>query len=365
MKNGDSFREIDLDSSLARDVLWHSQASFEGCSYLVLPRLIRSGAVQGDKLVVELFEPIQFKYPKKDFAFWMQTVRAVSLTATLTPGLAVLLMGLALGWPLNYGFFFLALLGVLCLQVAINVWNDVYDHMRLIDLPGTLGGSGIIQGGALNAKQLNLFAWSAFVVGVLSGVPILLVNPWFVLAIGVVAALGVLGYSGPILNLKYRALGDATVFLLCGPLLTAGFSLASFGVFNSQILWLGGYFGFAAMGILHSNNLQDILVDRARGARTLANALGFVRARYGMWFLYCSSWISLGMVFLIGSTSWIPFFATFLALPIAFKISRNAVMASGPESGLLGGIRIKTAQLHLLMGVLLCLGFLIQWALAR
>ena len=48
------------------------------------------------------------------------------------------------------------------------------------------------------------------------------------LGVVAIAALGAWGYSsGP--GLKYRALGDLAVVLLCGPVLTVGFALAAFG----------------------------------------------------------------------------------------------------------------------------------------
>jgi 1,4-dihydroxy-2-naphthoate octaprenyltransferase len=357
------FVEISLNSPALRQILLDADFESEGRNWLALPREVIAVS-SSDKRVVLALHPREGR-PKrsKNFAFWLQAVRAPSLTASATPGLAVLFLGLALGWQANYLLFAMAILGALFLQIAINIWNDVYDHLRLIDLPGTLGGSGILQEGTLNARQLNSISWACLVIGAAFGLPVLFLQPALMSVIGGVAVLGVLGYSGPPLNLKYRALGDVNVFLLCGPLLTLGFSIAAFSRVSLDIYLLGAYFGLAAVGILHSNNLQDISVDGQRGARTLASLLGFRRAKHLLWVVYVLAWTSLALASFVGTLPWLALLPTVLAMPLAFALCRAALSASGPESGRLAGIRIKTAQLHLVMGLLLCAGLILSRAL--
>lgn len=354
------FVEISLSNPALRDILLDASYESEGRKWLALPREVIDISSTDKRVVLALHAREDRPVRPKNLGFWLQTVRAPSLTASATPGLAVLFFGLALGWEANFVLFGMALAGAVFLQIAINIWNDVYDHLRLIDLPGTLGGSGILLEGTLNARQLNTISWTCLVVGAALGLPVLILEPTLMTLIGAVAVLGVLGYSGPPLNLKYRALGDVNVFLLCGPVLTAGFSIAAFSRVSSDILLLGAYFGLAAVGILHSNNLQDIPVDGKRGARTLASLLGFRRARHLLWIVYVLAWASLLVASLHGAVPMMALLPTLFAMPIAFLLSRAALSASGPESGRLAGIRIKTAQLHLLMGLLLCAGLILS-----
>jgi 1,4-dihydroxy-2-naphthoate octaprenyltransferase len=357
------FVEISLSNPDLRQILLDASYENEGRKWLALPREVIEVSKTDRRVVLALHSREDRPTRPKNLGFWLQTVRAPSLTTSATPGLAVLFFGLALGWQANFVLLGMALLGAVFLQIAINVWNDVYDHLRLIDLPGTLGGSGILLDGTLSARQLNLVAWVCLVIGAALGVPVLVLEPALMTLIGGAAVLGVLGYSGPPLNLKYRALGDINVFLLCGPLLTAGFSIATFSRVSSDMLLLGAYFGLAAVGILHSNNLQDIPVDAKRGARTLASLLGFRRARHLLWVVYVFAWVSLVVASLHGALPMIALLPTLLATPLAFLLSRAALSASGPESGRLAGIRIKTAQLHLVMGLLLCAGLILSRAL--
>jgi 1,4-dihydroxy-2-naphthoate octaprenyltransferase len=169
--------------------------------------------------------------------------------------------------------------------------------------------------------------------------------------------LGVLGYSGRPLSLKYRALGDVAVFFLCGPLLTLAYSVASFGVYNSEVLWMGAGFGFAAVAILHANNLQDIPDDTLRGAQTLASKLGFELARFGVAFFYVCSLASF-LIFCEASERWLPILFSLCALPLMIKLSRKSIQAPGPRSPLLHLTRIEAANIHLALGVLVSLGLL-------
>jgi 1,4-dihydroxy-2-naphthoate polyprenyltransferase len=357
------FIEMSLSNPALREILLDANFESEGRQWLALPREVIDVSSTDKRVVLALHAREDRPKRPKNFGFWLQTVRAPSLTASATPGLAVLFFGLALGWEANFALFSMAILGALFLQIAINIWNDVYDHLRLIDLPGTAGGSGILLEGTLSARQLNKLSWVCLIIGVALGLPVLVMQPALMTVIGGVAVLGVLGYSGPPLNLKYRALGDINVFLLCGPLLTAGFSIAAFSRVSSDILLIGAYFGLAAVGILHSNNLQDIPVDGKRGARTLASLLGFRQARHLLWIVYVLAWLSLLASSLHGAMPLLALLPTVLAIPLAFAHSRAALSASGPESGRLAGIRIKTAQLHLVMGLLLCAGLILSRAL--
>jgi len=352
------FVEVSFQDPSLRNILLDAAYESEGKNWLALPREVVGASAHEKRVVLALHSREAITPRKRNLGFWLQTIRAPSLTASATPGLAILFLGQALSWNADFGLFALALAGVLFLQIAINIWNDVYDHLRLIDLPGTLGGSGILMEGSLSARQLNRIAWICLALGVGAGLPVLWSHPSVIFLIGGVAVLGVLGYSGPPLNLKYRALGDLNVFLLCGPLLTAGFSMATFARVSPEVFLLGAYFGFAAVGILHSNNLQDIPVDAKSGARTLASLLGFARSRHFLWILYVLAWATLAAAASLAKLPWIAFFATLVAWPPTALLVRSALRASGPESGHLAGIRLKTAQLHLLMGLSLCAGLI-------
>jgi 1,4-dihydroxy-2-naphthoate octaprenyltransferase len=291
---------------------------------------------------------------------WAQAMRLPSLTAALTPCVAIWLYGAARGWPVSAPIALAAIVGALLLQLAVNLLNDVEDHARLIDLPGTLGGAGVIQAGELTAAQVRRVAYGLLGAGLVAGVPALWRAPGPLLLIGAVAALGAWGYSaGP--GLKYRALGDATVAALCGPCLTLGFSFAAFGQADAMAWSVGGVMGFAAVAILHVNNYQDIDTDRARGAVTVASLLGPARARAYLVALYAlaiAAWTA-GALFGGLTPLWAAALPWLAALPAARLTAR--LLTLPPTDPSLHGARWQAAQAHLLLGLGVCAAMLTAW----
>lgn len=287
---------------------------------------------------------------------YAESLRAISLTATALPGLAIWALGMLRGEPIDGVSFALALVGATLLQIAVNVLNDVEDHLKLIDLPGGVGGSQTIQRGWVSARELRFFGFFCLVGGTLLGVPVLMKHLSLMLPIGIVAVVGTLGYSSKPFGFKYRALGDVDVFLLCGPLLTAGFSIAAFGKLGAATWYLGSFFGFAACAILHVNNMQDIHMDSARGAKTLASKIGFRKSTHLLAMFYVLAYLSL-MVGVLSSQLPISTLSAFLALPLFVKILQRSYAASGSDSPLLNGLRVMAAQGHLGAGVAMVLAF--------
>jgi len=291
---------------------------------------------------------------------WLVSIRAISLTATLMPAVACLLWLSFLGLEIDYISSVLAIVGLLLLQIAVNLLNDVGDYLKLIDLPNTPGGSGVIQQGWLTARQFQYAAWGALLVGCLCGLPALMKAPEGILFCGLLGVIGVLGYSGSPLNLKYRAQGDVSVFLLCGPVLTMGISYAATGQLHEGVLLLGGYFGFAAAAILNANNMSDIRTDETRGAKTLASILGFEWARHGQTLYYVLAFSCLLGLFQ-SLTWWV--FLPFLLLPLLIKQLKTFYGASQSWDEQLTILRFEAAKLHLVLGVALSISLLAANAL--
>lgn len=285
-----------------------------------------------------------------------KSIRAISLTATLFPAIATALLCINLGFTLDMFTLITAVMGVLFLQVAVNVFNDVEDYFKLIDLPGSLGGSGVIQSAWFNAKQMQIIAWAALCLAGLCALPAVIKYPVHISAIALIAGIGVIGYSGKPFRFKYRALGDVLVFLLCGPALTVGIAIAATGNIHPLVIILGGYFGFIACGILNANNLNDIRVDVASGSKTLASVLGFNGARWLQVAYYLAALVCLIILsFYIGAWVLLPV----ILLPVLFRHLLIIFKAQDSDHNSLKEIRFDAAKLHLLLSVTVCIGLII------
>lgn len=346
---------IPRQSPALRETLERGTVQEQGRTRLALPR-----AVEGDEVVFDLVEESAVGRPA-GLGAWMVAIRAISLTATATPCLATLLYGVGRDQPVDVPLAVLALVGALLLQVSVNVLNDVEDHLKLIDLPGRLGGSGVIQKGWLSAGAMRRAGLIALALGGLCGVPALIKAPQILIGVALTAVIAVVGYSGWPFRFKYRALGDVAVFLCCGPVLTIGYALAAFGTVDLGVVLLGSFFGLAAMGILHANNLEDVGVDQASGAVTVASAMGFGPARAGLLALYVAAYAVLLAGAAMGHFPWAGAIAPLLAAPVALKVSSKALKAATPEA--IPGLRFEAAQTHLMLGIATCIGLGVAIAL--
>ena len=91
---------------------------------------------------------------------WLLETRAPFLTAALIP----VLLGTAIAWGiagvLHWWYFLLTLIGGLCLQAAVNVLNDYFDHKSTCDdinveyISPLTGGSRMIQMGLLKPSTV-------------------------------------------------------------------------------------------------------------------------------------------------------------------------------------------------------------------
>jgi len=333
-------------------VLWNGEYCDGERCFHVAP----SEMIQTDPQVKSVAFKIVSSRPST-LKIYLESLRAISLTATALPGIVVMLLGLKSFYMVSWPHFILALFGAVFMQIAVNVYNDVEDHLKLIDFPGNPGGSGVLTKGWVSAKALRRFGHVFLALGVLCGIPILIDNFEALLLVGSIGVIGVIGYSGWPLRLKYRALGDVNVFLLCGPVLGAGFSLATFDQIIPGMWQVSVFFGFLACGILHVNNMQDIPLDRESGARTLAGELGYKKSKTVLVSFYFAAYLALLHGVLTSVLPW-QVAGTLLLLPVIFQIVSICYKASGPDSPLLNGIRIKAAQAHLLGGILLAISLM-------
>jgi 1,4-dihydroxy-2-naphthoate octaprenyltransferase len=308
----------------------------------------RPVAVDAGRVTLELVAPPSAPV-RPGLLTWVRAVRPPSLTATLTPTLIVLLYGLFVGWPANGLVALTSILGVLCLQIAVNLSNDYEDHLRLIDLPGSLGGAGLIQSGELSPRAVRNVARAFALIGLALGVPAFFASPLPLALIGVLAVVAGLGYSaGP--GLKYRALGDLAVIALCGPALTLGMALGTFGRFDAFVIFAGLALGLAAVGLLHVNNYQDMDLDAARDAKTLARVLGKRGSQAYLVAVYALAFGAWGVAIAVAAIPTpllaLPFIA---AIPVTLLCAR---LLAAKDPAALRLARVDAAKAHLAMGAL-------------
>ena len=176
-------------------------------------------------------------------------------------------------WPVLIA----SMLGVVLLHAAGNLFNDYFDFRagvdRKLDDDESRPGRLLVRG-QLAPKDILIEALVCLLLALPVGLYLIYrCGPgllWFAGGAG----FGLYCYTGPPLNLKYRALGEPLIFLVFGPALMLGAGFAQTGRLHLNILLLSIPVGFATTAILAANNLRDHEEDSTAGIRTLAQVIG-------------------------------------------------------------------------------------------
>ncbi len=194
-----------------------------------------------------------------------------------------------------------------------------------------------------------------FGAGVLLGLVLVYYRGLPMLLIGLAGLLGGYLYTGGPNGRKYLALGDVLVFSLMGPLSVVGVYFALTGEGSLAVLLASLPVGSLLAAIMAVNNQRDAASDRKAEVRTLSNVTGFRASRIENLTLPVSVHLFVSPAALFGLLSaWT--LLVFLSLPLVFRSLRD-IWSSGEESVReLTYLVVRTAQLHLIFGVLLSAG---------
>lgn len=182
----------------------------------------------------------------------------------------------------DWGLLLASVLGVVSLHATGNLLNDYFDFRsgvdRRLEDDEARPGRFLVKGD-LKPRDVLLEAAACAVLGLPVGAFLVWrCGPntlWFAGA----AVLGLYAYTGPPFNLKYRALGEAVIFVVFGPLLMAGAAYTQVGRCPALVLLLSVPVGLVTTGVLLGNNMRDADEDEAAGIRTLGLMLGTTGTR--------------------------------------------------------------------------------------
>ena len=283
------------------------------------------------------------------------------LLTSIVPGLAGGLVAIGSPHP-RWWLLVIALLALGVLHAATNASNDVEDFARGVDQPGKLENSQVFTTGLLTVAEGRRLYAALFTGAFVLGVVICLFQGPALLVIGVIGILGGLLYTVGPKPYKYIGLGDPLIVLLMGPLLTQGAYTAVTGdAFSAKAFWAGLEPGLLIACVLAANNLSDIEDDRVAGIHTLAVRIGYRRARI----LFAVTLIAAMPVPLVLWAAGL--FNAWILLPLVLAPLfgarlRQVVDARSSGAAALETLTPLTAQLHLLVCALMCVGIVLSRA---
>ena len=297
--------------------------------------------------------------PAPSLCAWLVALRPWSFTAAAVPvtfgtGLA------ALEGSWNPCLFILVLLGGIALQAGTNLHNTYGDYMSGVDTLDSAGTCPQLVTGSLRPEAMYRAGWLAFICAGLTGLVLAWASGPMVLLFGVAGVLGGYLYTNGKMPYKYLGLGPFFVFLLMGPLMTLPAYLVQTGSFSPAPVFSSLAIACLVSAIMHSNDIRDIVHDRAAKIRTLAMLLGRPYAVRLFAGLTLGAFVLLGLFLAVGLLPW-PCLADFILLPGLWNKLRQ-IQAPGYDFMDLEG---WTAKFHFHFGLLLTAGLLAELAAAR
>lgn len=186
-----------------------------------------------------------------------------------------------------------SILASCCLISAANLWNDYNDHMRGLDRVHPESQKKPIQKGWVTASSTKKWAAAYLLLGVLAGLPALIVQPVLWGLVAVPGAVALWAWLSPSKGKRFRRGTEILIFLLVGPLFTTGFQLSASGGFDYETLWIGIMTGWIAVFLVHLRNFEAIMVNTQAGFQSTVVGLGFEKSKV----LLASWWILLWISF--------------------------------------------------------------------
>jgi len=295
---------------------------------------------------------------------WLLELRAPFFTASVVP----VVLGAVIAWQrvgtFHWGYFLLTLVGAMSVHAGTNIANDYFDHLSGNDpvnvefVSPFTGGSRLIQEGLLSPREVLTESLFFFALGSAVGLYLTWARGPAVLVLGLIGLFSGFFYTAPPIYLAKWGIGEFFVGLNCGFLITLG----SYYVQSRSLAWepVVAAIPVACLiaAVLWINEFQDAPADHAVGKDTLVVRLGRRRAVTGYIVLMATTYLSIILAAALRVIS--PFaLLALLTLPLAWK-AMGVARLHYDDYQRLTPANATTIQIHMLTGLLLILGYLLD-----
>lgn len=296
---------------------------------------------------------------KNQVKLWWKASRPFSFTASICPVLVAAALATNYKGDVIWIFFPLCLVCSLLIHAGTNLISDYEDFRRGVDTDCSHGSSGILVAKKLKPEQIKKAAIILFVVAFSLGLLAVVVRGIPLLILGIIGIAGGCFYTVSPIGYKYKGLGDFFVFLFMGVLLGAGSFFVLTGTVTGNAVIASLPMGLLIAAVLNANNIRDIAEDKKAGIKTLAIKLGSKKSKIEYYLLILGAYIPVIILMFTGGISlWALLFL--LTIPLAIKNMAIMHKYRPGETDTIAELDQKTAQLHLLFGILLVVGILLN-----
>lgn len=209
----------------------------------------------------------------KKVKIWIEAMRLRTLPVSIAGVLcafAFALMSSDIRW----------LPGVLCLlfavlaQIASNFANEYYDYKSGLDKVGRVGPRRGVTEGDITPGAMKKATFGVLAVACVIGCSLIYWGGWWLIAVGLLIAIGVLAYSTGPYPLSRHGLGEIAVVFFFGIIPVNMTYYLMCGAWSTSVVLASLAIGLLGANVLIVNNYRDMDDDREVGKRTLCVIFG-------------------------------------------------------------------------------------------
>ncbi len=288
---------------------------------------------------------------------WLRVIRAPFLL------LSVVLVIYGSGVSYYEGYWniadsLIALLGLLSLHIAVNVFNEYYDFITGIDI-NTIktefnGGSGVLPSGLIVPEVVYRVGLSAFAVGACVGIYFLSTKGARLIPILVIGAICVLFYTPGFTRLL---VGELAAGLGLGVLPVLGTYFVLTGGYSIQAIIASIPAGLLTFNLLLLSEIPDYHADKAGGRKNIVIVFGRKKAILLYSMLVAFVYIYVGIFILTGLMP-VSVAIALLTIPLAVRAINIAKSNYDNPVGLTDALRMNV-MLVLGTQLLIAVGYFI------
>ncbi|MBR5394622.1 MAG: prenyltransferase [Bacteroidaceae bacterium] len=200
---------------------------------------------------------------------WILATRPWSFPASSMPVLVSMMFLWSQDIEVSWGLGFMALVNIILVHAAGNVWSDYFDYKKGVDSDDTYSVRTLISG-QFTPREVFTLSVTLQILAVAMGLLMVYLTGITLLWFGLAGIALSLLYP----PLKYAALGDLVIMACYALLPMLGTTFICSGYIVPEVLWLAVPVGSITVAILHSNNTRDIETDGRAKIHTFAMLTG-------------------------------------------------------------------------------------------
>jgi len=208
---------------------------------------------------------------------WLLITRACVFSMTLTSALIGGLLAAATSPVVAWGYFALAVVGLMVAHATNNMINDYFDTLGGVDTAEytrALYAPHPLLSGLISKRGLAATIIACNLVDLAIALVLLRGRGWPVAGFALAGLFVSVFYVAPPLKLKHHGLGEPGVFVVWGPLMVCGTYYVAAGTLPAWV-WLASVpYAIAVTTVLIGKHVDKYEQDSARGIHTLPVLLG-------------------------------------------------------------------------------------------